>query len=676
MKSILISLLTAIVLSIPTVSFAEEPVEGWKVASCMTIQQCKPIKDEKNPDRCSDGSHHVNRLRVDTSKSLPPNSDVYLIECVKVNADETYCTTADPALDAAIQPLQGHLDALKTRVKYNDKEKGQVRFYDSDNSSSKIGEGFTKLATDASGNLILPSVNKIIKSIEWKSHTPEKLNRNFKLWTPIKEEIIMPEEQEPVGSGGQQQAILTFPLSTNAEAQCDDYVSYDPEGRVFDALTLDPIPNVNVTLLQSDSNTATGNYTIEAVNKFNTELIVVNPILTKAKDFEGIINAPFLVGSFNFFVVDGFYKLLASHTDYEFLDSSNVSRLHSNASKIYSDIYFSNSAPIQQQGQIEHRDIPLFPKDGKGKIYPETFHLLYDVNILENGTESQYKGQVSHPFAKAVLEVCAKKNNIEVCNNLQNVSIAEGAPDKNGKFDIALDQNKLELGQYYKISFQHTNLTTLTLAKNHSLWDKLISIISSFSLTKPVFAQTPSVSRNVQPIASYLEGYAYDSAGHIIPNAKVYIYESVSKVPMIQTEADQNGYFRITSEYLPTTEYTIGYGNPENTNEIVQITTAEFLTQNKEFITVEKIDPYIVTTRETNPRRNITPSFVPPDTISVNTIETNTSSNNDAVSTTLETVSTRNNLLLISAVLLLLIATAGTFLGIYIYRKKNQEPQI
>lgn len=676
MRFTLLAIILTLGLLKPSIINAEEPVVGWKVSTCMKIQECKPIKEDDNDAiKCSGGSAHLNRLRPDTSKTLPPNTDVYLIECVKVNADETYCTTADPNLDLAIQPLQGHLNTLITKVEYNAKERGEVRFYDSEYSSSQIGEGFTKLATDASGNLILPGGNKIIRSIEWKSHTPKHLPRNFKLWTPIQEEIILPEEQPQEGIGGQQQAILTFPTSTGGDAICGGFISYDPEGRVFDAITLDPIPNVNLTLLQSDTNTINGNYSKEAVNKYNTEYTIVNPVLTKAKDFENIVNAPFLVGSFNFFVVDGFYKLVAAHNDYEFLDASNFNKLPANANKIYSGIYFNDSPPIHQQGAIEHRDIPLFPKDGVGKTYPETFHLMYDTNELISATKTQYVGQVSHPFAKATVAICRNVQGIETCGDLKNISTTQGAPDKEGKFSIELNQSTLESGQHYKVLFEPVILTNITIASRPHIWDKIISYLSAFSIATPVSAQTPSVSRTVEPIPTYLEGYAYDQQGNIIPNVLVAIYVPFASAPMIQTKADNNGHFRITSEYLPDTEYTLVYSKESDSSEKATLTSSAFLAQNKEFMTVEDIDPYLITTRETNPRRNVTPSYVPAPQIS---IVPNTFSDQPETpeATSTEQITTNNSLFLIGAIMLLLVAAAGTLIGVHLYRKRMQQPEM
>ena len=80
-----------------------------------------------------------------------------------MSKDESYCTTADANLDSAL-PINGNLQALIDKIKYNVDESGRIAFYDV--NGNEIGDAFSKLATDALGNLILPGVNKQIATVK------------------------------------------------------------------------------------------------------------------------------------------------------------------------------------------------------------------------------------------------------------------------------------------------------------------------------------------------------------------------------------------------------------------------------------------------------------------------------------------------------------------------------
>ncbi|PJE58153.1 MAG: hypothetical protein COU81_02255, partial [Candidatus Portnoybacteria bacterium CG10_big_fil_rev_8_21_14_0_10_36_7] len=564
-------------------SYAAE-ISGWNVSACFRVDPCYDIgeKDDDNPNGCTGDSHHLSRLALDPSGKPPSNSEVYITECVNVTADKTYCTTGDANLDKNLPPIDGHLGKLISEAGY-DVSKGEVKFFSGANSAdgTEIGSERGKLATDTLGNLILPGENRIIGSIEWKSWNPTILPRNFKIWTPV---VATTDEENPAsGIAGQQQADLTF-SGTAQTKECDDYVSYDPEGRVFDAITLDPIPNVAVTLLQRDQ---TGNYTKEAVNQYNTEYTIINPQVTKSTNLDR------LAGVFNFYVVDGFYKLVPSHGDYNFVDSSKRSQLPANVNKIYSNIYFSDSPPIEQKGKLEHRDIPLFPKDGLGKRYqPDTFKEIWYVTEAVNPTTIEYRGQVPYPFAKAIVQIC----NPQGCREGRVItSTAQGGPNNEGFFNIRLNQSVLQEGEYYDVKFEKVDLVNSTLSRTNFIWHKFMAIIRSISFAEKVEAQGSTLSRKIEPIISYLEGYAYDKNGKIIPNAKINIYVPFATGPIIQTTANANGYFRLTSEFIPATNYSLSYqkeGSADKTN----ISTSQFLAQNKEFIATEKINPYLKTT--------------------------------------------------------------------------------
>src|SRR3990167_4146327 len=106
--------------------------------------------------------------------------------------------------------------------------------------------------------------------------------------------------------------------------------------------------------------------------------------------------------------------------------------------------------------------------------------------------------------------------------------------------------------------------------------------------------------------------------------------------------------------------------------------TSQFLAQNKEFIAAEKIDPYLKTTRTSNPRRNVTPTFVPSGSTTVVPNPTDTALAQEPtqapqVGETTPAGGQSNTVALVAAVLLLLLAAAGILLAVYLYKKRMTE---
>ncbi len=637
-------------------------------------KRCEPTDD----DKAHTSAHWGHRSQVDLSdlENLPVNSEILVTECLSADVDldgdgknDPICTTGDSKQDKklfcgtenATSPTCDHFSILKEKLNYSLDRSPAITthgiFYLINGVFQKSIGVPIKVGADG---------KPTVKAIEWEAHTPGNLTRKYLAWyyTPIASTptpiVVTTTPGVTGGVGGQQQAKLNFevktPIPTLPPATVQDCKgkAWDPYGKVFDTKSLEPIPEARVLLKQRN-----------AQNVFDSEFaktenpLILNPFPTDKN------------GEYIFFVKDGDYSLEPSIAGYVHPSSTEQSSFLPNTLKVYSDLYFNNSSPILQRGVIQHRDIPLIPADGVGKEYP--LEILYEDIELSADGKMIYSGKLSHPFAEVIIETCRKQNNIEACSNMQTFGRANGGADQLGNFTFTLDQTKLATGEYYKRSFRKVDLTTVTISNSFN-FKKIVEQFFSLFTPGVVNAQEQTDTATIQPIVSYIEGFAYDTEGNIMPNARVLIKVPLSEVAVYQTTANQNGYYKITSESLPNTEYSIEYQLANASDKNFKITTSQLLEQNKAFIEAEKINPYLLTTRSTDPRKTVTPSYIPQAKISSVSNEFHTApvvTNNNSAQQTQQTE--RNNFLLIGSILLLLIAAAGTMIGIYLYRKRTQE---
>ncbi|MBI3366133.1 carboxypeptidase regulatory-like domain-containing protein [Candidatus Roizmanbacteria bacterium] len=221
---------------------------------------------------------------------------------------------------------------------------------------------------------------------------------------------------------------------------------------------------------------------------------------------------------------------------------------------MYSDIY--RGEDIIQKGAIQHRDIPI---DSKTTPYHSAVKLIAYFPLLDKGTnEMIIQGRVSHPLTK--INVYGKKPSIDKKDTfVRTTLLTMFTADKTGQFDIRYSMNKLGptevIGDIEFIKPDYTTMKDEQASANTTL--------------------------KVEPILNYLEGYAYDKAGKPIPNATVGVYLNLSNKPAYETKADANGFFRISSEYLPSMSYGVRYTGAGGTNSL---TTSQFISQNTKYL--------------------------------------------------------------------------------------------
>jgi len=618
---------------------------------CLDAQWCKDAA-------CPSGKQHVHRTALSsTTTKAVTSSKTYVTECVDVDG-EVICTTGNRALDIELfgpadvtgmseaeKDQWDHLKLLQSKAGYSLNLEPSYGIYHFDPATNQYVQ---KDLNNPQGLVVQSDGQGNIIPMEWQSYTQILRMRKFMMWNKIQGSNNIPLEGE-----GQKQADLRFIFRSSSCAGN----AYDPYGKVFDMNTLEPIPGVDVTLKQYDI--ATNN---------EVEITIANPNVRPYKTSS--------TGQFSFLVVDGNYALVPIQSEYVHAMTTDAALLPINTSRIYSDLYYADSPVIRQRGVIQHRDIVMKAKNGTGNTFPLK---ILDQNTQESNGKLIYEGFISHPFALLNVEVCTPTAG--GCVQSKEFNHRNGGPDKNGKFKITLDQSTLLNGQNYKMKFVKQDLTTATLTQTRPSIDGAVAWVQSMvqKLVGIVHAQeTTAVERVVNPIPLYLEGYAYDNEGNIMPNATVGVYVSFSEAPIYSMTADNNGYFRITSEFIPATEYSLRFTSNAEKENVSYQSTSQFLANNNEFIEAEKIKPYKFASSTTNPRRNVTPSFVPQQKISPLVTEVSPTAAMAPSGTQKEATTTttaRNPMYLIGAVLLILLGGAGVMLAIYVYKKRSPEDE-
>jgi hypothetical protein len=349
-----------------------------------------------------------------------------------------------------------------------------------------------------------------------------------------------------------------FPQTVGSQQSCAS-IFWDPFGRVFDAVSLEPISDIKVTLFQ--------NATKQLVSVPN------NPALT---DTRGIYNI--LIDK-----EDDYYLTVTAPTTHSF--SKNV-ELNPNYDKIYSHIYklgevfHEGPLPLSIPEDFDlgpyHHDIPLQPK---GEPYRSAVAEVVEgsLNQADLGSFVNYWGQVTYPLAQVCL-VGEKSGSIGCIN-----------ADKYGNFQLNVD--KLSVPQeFLEIKVEKVNLTELTkkttLDNVISFFVKDVNAQSSIKIDAPT--TTPKPKAGFNPILSYIEGYAYDKSASLVPSAKVSIKLKAGDQVFYVTYADETGFFTIYSNNLPFFEYYLEIQTPDG-NKIKQSTT-EFVNLNKDYLNKEDLN--------------------------------------------------------------------------------------
>jgi len=417
---------------------------------------------------------------------------------------------------------------------------------------------------------------------------------------------------------------------------------WDPFGIVFDSQSLEPMPNVVVTILDKDK------------AKYNL-LGLTNPQTTKAD------------GLFNFLVEPGLYYLSLSQVpNHSFTSTPN---LNSNFIKIYHKIDGSNSiykpdesitevidTPEEvEQGypNMEHRDIPLDPGTNSPYIVaPST--VSYSVMKVDNAT--QVDGKVSHPFTTVTFMQGAKE-------------ILKLQADRFGYYSATLADSSLQQDIDVSVIYTKAELTNPNLVvKSKKTSPNYFSMIATNLLSRiftPLYAQgdiriLSSVRAfTFSPSFSQIQGYAYDKNNAIASSAKVSLKLDMNKASFYETTTDQNGYFSIPKENIPLYPYHVEIASQKGAS--ITYSPTDFAKKNKEYLAKNNLN--LVEAPKENKVSNTNPVSSNKTSLQPTQIQVHPISNNS---------DTKISALLIT-VIIIILCLAASGVTVYFMIKKRQS---
>ncbi len=464
-----------------------------------------------------------------------PDHEIYIAECIDTT-DDRVCTTGTKEGDDVIYQSDENLKKMKSLFQY-------------------VFRGIYKedMKTNEK-NPIKTNQNGEIATVYWDSQIKDNVVRKFYGVNIIKlNEMAQIKDDNGLGilktgnEGGQQQgtflvkappkptpvakveivqnipqqqgaapAPAALPEGTRKEKDEREIIApceargedcKDPYGRVFDAVSLEPIPNAKVIL-----------YRLRKDNEFTqflpkeTTNAIINPWMTKED------------GKFVFMVPSGIYRLETQISNYTF--PFTPKDLNPNYSKAYYELYYGNGFTDQniiEIKTIEHRDIPVVPK---GEPYRAPVKLLGYVSEL-NKQKQLYEvtGRTSHPLT--IVEVLGKR--IDTGDITR--SLVKTIADKWGFFNAIVSTAELKSDEIVGMA----KLTKVDLTEEEkpiaqrqpslfiSFIEKLFNVVprSSSFAEKETQKKLQFTINSINPLLNYLEGYAYDTKKNTLPRATV-----------------------------------------------------------------------------------------------------------------------------------------------------------
>lgn len=447
------------------------------------------------------------RKRKLTGTGMPVGKPIYIVNITQSKTGQII-TTGDPSADAELAPFGAQYVA------------GVMKYISGQAKMSSID-----------GNI--EAVVNAVPSYAPARHTPAQY---FAVFPRDPQPTINPAA---VGTeGGLQQAPIGMDtlFSPGSTKNCAA-IQWDPEGRAFDANTLEPMENVEVTIL-------------DAAKKPVNQAGVRNPDMTD------------VLGNYTFYVEEGdYYLAIKAPASYGLAVPPSV---HQNYSKVYSTLYELDEKIVERidtpaeeaQGypDIERRDIALVSSTMK-EIRP--LAVLAHTEITADDGEV-YSGQTTHPLTK----ISIKQGGTE---------IAFGEADKNGSYSIPVSASVINPQMPIDIGYEKVDLTQLPLAMKRGWFEKLLGV---------VFAQqNNTITIRTQPILQNIEGYAYDQNGAVLPFATVNLQLKNNGATAYTVKADETGYFSIPQEAAPNLPYYFEFIDAK-TNSTVKKETSEFSVNN------------------------------------------------------------------------------------------------
>ena len=545
MKKINAVLLTSLIMAflvVTQVRAETKPLEGY-ISGCFAAV----------------GSGHTATLTIkDTAQ---PNVETWVFACITTNEMGTKCTTGVASIDDSLFNKHDDLTALKG---------GNWEQVD----TGGVDGGGNPRITDASGSKFTQ------EPLTWSdAYVPGVTHQ----WSWIQRDVAAGTGGVETGNlGAQQQGTFDFTKLSEDTSKCAK-IGWDPRGYVFDVKTLNPVSGISVTISKGPQG---GTFT----DMISGSLVgLTNPYVTKAFDGKNS------VGQYSFYVEPGFYKMRLSSTN------ATMAKL-TDLNPAYHDIFLRDTKTnIYQEGEeveevagtVAIRHIPVNVTNPSLLI--TSLVPITEFTPMSAGSSINISGRVSHPKSK-IIETITVLTEEGVSKEIVRTDITDdlGEYDKDvpQEFIDEVDKKTL-LYQSMKVSFELNSFYTTGVFSHNSVSGKALGLLErlvKFIQTKISVNAQASASYVVKPIPSYIEGIAYDSNGMAIPRAIVAVYPFYSEHPMHVTIADDSGRYKIGSQHLPRTTYTLRYKKP--TGEVIVVDTGTFIKQNVKLFALEGIKPF------------------------------------------------------------------------------------
>lgn len=578
MKNALVKLLFGLCMCMmisPSLVFAQSNVQTDKTVKCLTNRPEDPGNNRSLTWHDPPSPQSIPKY---LKGNFAPNSTVYAVACIGSGAGRI-CGTGNAAFDAEFLSTSGLNQAAASQI--------NVRFFHTDNHEVEN----PKFEVDVTGEI---SVDAIVGGTTASSGAYEFFGV----------EILPHVDNTLTGAGALQQATFDFAALAGKDCAKIAWTHHDPYGIVFDSVSLEPLGNVVVTIR----------------NEANIPL-VNNPVLRN--------NTPTLEdGVYNYLVPPGKYILTFEvPTGYQFSAtphaSPNMSAVYDfideNDTKTHCTIYKPGEIIDEQAGTPECRNVPLDPIS----VTPSVKNPINMQYSFEKDVDKELyviKGKVSHPLTTIVAYQSIIGQSGEP---MQKIEIGRKIANNSGYYVLEIPLAKVLPDSPIEVEFIKSSLLGVVPQARNPFLNIISSLFELF--TKNVSAQVSTSQKLIlDPLPTYIEGYAYDEAQVAIPNAKVQVKLKNGDALYFETTADKNGYFYIEPKNLPTTpinlEFYLNFIKPGGGK--IKYRVFEFTQANKYYFTKENINLL------TGKKNGVAPVPQPPEKTALEVIPV---SNNDKI---------------------------------------------
>lgn len=432
------------------------------------------------------------------------------------------------------------------------------------------------LATDqllfGSGVTSIPGGVPIIKLVSGAQTVPNgQVNESVKLIGArghVSYDVYAAHKSEPVGKGADNQdpsqqvgtTTLTFP---DGGQRCRS-IYWDPYGRVFDGVSLEPLNAGDATVTLLDEKGTKSNATL--INDVQIDELGKYNILVNADGKYRLNVTPKAGYLFKSFAPDPKYK------------------------DLYDFIYMPGDAAFEEVVANPKRvDVPLMPVGAPLTREPGYVYREYVDVLIDGATFTKISLRTIHPMTKVTIMV----NDSPLTDDGTGTPIPEFS-DKDGNWLAVVKKESTSQNGFSIVLSKDPKYYPLATQTISKIYDWLMGfLVKKVSAQQTIKIETPvNTSKKIiefAPILDYIEGYAYGQDGNPIANAKVRVVLDMDKSVYYSTVADEAGFFTILPKNLPPLEFYLEFIDPITQKSQIQ-TTTEFVKTNNAYIDSQKMD--------------------------------------------------------------------------------------